>query len=633
MAMPLIPDPDAMAKSLAALPLTKFQAGEVVLLAGSRSEQLLFLKKGTVAVVKDGIEIARVAESGAVFGELSVLLNQPHTADVRAVEASQFHVFSANLLAREPVILSHVATLLAQRLNATNRVLVELKTQLKAGQPGSIVAKTIEKIEGLLGGVLPAQPSKIGAVLANRADAFLAAHPNTEHQLRRIFALKLANVREGEEPTRRRAPRSEFTDEEWPLVKKLADPLVRLLVTATPKGGETYAEVADETIFRQWRKLRNWITAEREFLVWKTGLEAARRGWNDTPDRTKNDALLTGASLTLAKSWRAQRGDDLPAIDREFIDLSTKRENEAKARARRMRAFVYVILLGATAGIVGWINLSYLKKQRFWYTQVRPYVLGLAGEKALKPGDTFRECADTSDCPEMVVLPAGDFMMGSPTNEEGRTDSENPQHKVTIAAPFAVSKFEVTFDEWDACVTYGDCDPQIIDKGFGRGRKPVINVSWYAAQRYAAWLSKITGKSYRLLSEAEWEYAARAGTKTSYSWGDELGKGKANCLGCGSEWDGKQTAPVGSFAANAFGLHDMHGNVSEWVEDCYHANYDGAPTNGAAWTAGGDCTTRMIRGGGWNISPVNLRSASRGRGESFIQFDSLGFRVARTLTP
>ena len=629
--MAVIPDPDLIEESLAALPLSKFQAGEVVILAGSRSEQLLFLKKGTVAVVKDGIEIARVTESGAVFGELSVLLNQPHSADVRAVEASEFHVASADILAREPLLLFYVTAILARRLNAANRLFVELRTQLKADQRGGIVEKTVEKMEGLLGGVLrlPAQAFEPGTALIKRADLFLAAHPNAEHQLRRIFALKLANVREGEEPTRRRAPRSEFTDEEWQLVKMLADHPNRLLVTATPKGGETYVEVAHEMIFRRWRKLRDWIAAEREFLAWKTGLEAARYGWQETPGDAKSDALLTGRRLKDAQSWRAKRGEALSAIDREFIDQSNKRESKARVRARSMHALVYLLLAGIVAGAVGWISQSYLRTQWFWYTQVRPYVLSLATERALKPGDTFRECSNTNDCPEMVVVPAGDLMMGL----EGRTGSENPQHKVTIAAPFAVSKFEVTFDEWDTCASYGDCHPQIFDSRFGRGRRPVINVSWYEAQRYVAWLSKMTGKRYRLLSEAEWEYAARAGTKTSYSWGDEIGKGKANCLGCGSEWDGKRTAPVGSFAANAFGLHDMHGSVSEWVEDCYHPNYDGAPADGSARTAGGDCLTRVVRGGAWDTSPVNLRSASRGSGRTFTQSNTVGFRVARTLTP
>jgi formylglycine-generating enzyme required for sulfatase activity len=488
-------------------------------------------------------------------------------------------------------------------------------------------------MEGLLGGVLrlPTQAFEPGGALINRADAFLAAHPNAEHQLRRIFALKLANLREGEEPTRRRAARSEFTDEEWRLVKQLADHPNRVLVTATPEGGETYAEVAHEMIFRRWRKLRDWIAAEREFLAWKTGLEAACRGWKDTPERAKSAALLTGASLAQAQSWRAKHGEDLPTLDREFIDQSIKLENKVKARARLRRALVHLALLGVIAGIVAWIGQSYLRRQWYWYTQVRPHVLSHNAEQALKPGDTFRECAE--GCPEMVVVPAGEFMMGLSTNEEGRTTSEIAQHKVTITVPFAVSVFEVTFDEWDTCATYGNCDPQILDNDFGRGRKPVVNVSWYDAQRYAAWLSKMTGKSYRLLSEAEWEYAARAGTRTSYSWGQEIGKGKANCVGCGSEWDGKRTAPVGSLAANAFGLHDMHGNVSEWVEDCYHTSYRGAPADGRAWTAGGDCSSRILRGGGWNDSPINLRSASRGSAGMFVRSDSLGFRVARTLTP
>jgi CRP/FNR family transcriptional regulator, cyclic AMP receptor protein len=176
--MPLIPDQDLIEESLAALPLTKFQAGEVVLLAGSRSEQLLFLKKGTVAIVKDGIEIARVTQSGAVLGELSVLLNQSHTADVRAVEASQFLVASADILARDPVVLFYVAAVLAGRLNATNRVFVELKTQL-AGQRGGVVGKTIEKMEGLLGGDdLPAMAQ------AARLDCCRARIPGLENWAR-----------------------------------------------------------------------------------------------------------------------------------------------------------------------------------------------------------------------------------------------------------------------------------------------------------------------------------------------------------------------------------------------------------------------------------------------------------------
>jgi formylglycine-generating enzyme required for sulfatase activity len=484
---------------------------------------------------------------------------------------------------------------------------------------------------------LPAQSFELGGVLVDRADAFLAAHPKSQDKLRRIFTLKLATVREGEEPTRRRALRSEFWDEEWQLVCELANHPNRLLVTATPEGGETYTEAAHEAIFRRWGKLRDWIAAEREFLAWRTGLEGARRAWEATPEGSKNDALLTGAALAQAQSWLAKRREDLPVVDRDFIDQSTKRESKARRRARRVQALIYVLFAGSIAGLIGWINQSYLREQWNWYTtvrpyllvQVRPYVLTAAAERALKPGDSFRECA--KECPEMVVVPAGEFMMGSSTNEMNRNGNEDPLHRVTIATPFAVSKFEVTFEQWDACVTVGAC-AHVSDSNMGRGTQPVINVSWDDVQQYVAWLSKMTGRLYRLLSEAEWEYAARAGTTTIYSWGDEIGRGNANCNGCGSEWD-RRPAPVGSFAPNQFGLYDMHGNVWEWVEDCLHTNYEGAPEDGSAWIAQGDCNNRVLRGGSWFGAPPGLRSALRFWFSADDHAFDLGFRVGRTLNP
>jgi formylglycine-generating enzyme required for sulfatase activity len=266
--------------------------------------------------------------------------------------------------------------------------------------------------------------------------------------------------------------------------------------------------------------------------------------------------------------------------------------------------------------------------QPFMRTQVTPHVLAAEKEGALKRGESFTECDDEKNCPGMVVVPAGEFMMGS-----GRYSDEGPQHKVAFAKRFAVSKFEVTFDQWDACVAYGDCDPRVGDSGFGRGRQPVINVTWDDAQRFVAWLSRMTSKPYRLLSEAEWEYAARAGTQTAYSWGDEIGKGNANCLNCGSKWDGTQAAPVGSFAPNQFGLYDTHGNVWEWVEDCYQGNYNGAPTDGSAWAAGGDCTRRVLRGGSWYDKPDEIRSAHRLWLAPNNRMVHVGFRVGRMLSP
>ena len=221
-----------------------------------------------------------------------------------------------------------------------------------------------------------------------------------------------------------------------------------------------------------------------------------------------------------------------------------------------------------------------------------------------KPGEIFRDC---EQCPEMVVVPPGRFRMGDLSG--GGASNEKPVHDVTIASQFAVGKYEVTFAEWDACMAAGGCTHRPDDVfGWGRGSRPVINVSWDDTQAYVRWLSRETGKPYRLLSEAEWEYVARAGSTTKYHWGNDVGTNKANCDGCGSRWDAKSTAPVGSFAANAFGLFDTAGNVWEWVVDCWHDNYQGAPNYGSAW-AGGDCDYHVLRGGSWFSNPRDIRSA------------------------
>ena len=254
-------------------------------------------------------------------------------------------------------------------------------------------------------------------------------------------------------------------------------------------------------------------------------------------------------------------------------------------------------------------------------------------------GDVFRDCAE---CPEMVVIPAGSFMMGSPAGEKGRISAEGPVHRVTIGDPLPVGRYEVTFAEWDACSRGGGCSHVPNDKGWGRGNRPVINVSWNDARAYVGWLSKKTGKAYRLLSESEWEYAARAGTKTPFHYGRTISTGQANYNGnfaYGSGRKGKyrgQTTPVGTFPSNRFGLHDVHGNVMEWVEDCWHGSYQGAPSDGSAWAQGGDCSRRVVRGGSWYSGPRNLRSAFRLRYSRYSaggRFDYVGFRVARTLTP
>ena len=261
-------------------------------------------------------------------------------------------------------------------------------------------------------------------------------------------------------------------------------------------------------------------------------------------------------------------------------------------------------------------------------TGVRGIPLGRIG----RPGETFRDCPG---CPKLVVVPPGSFKMGSPENEEGRYGDEGLVHEVRIGYLLAVGVYPVTFEEWDACVSDGGCGGhKPDDRGWGRGNRPVIDVSWEDAKRYVGWLSWKTGKGYRLLTESEWEYVARAGTVTRYWWGDGIGRNRANCSGCGSRWDNEKTSPAGSFSANAFGLYDVHGNVREWVEDCWNDDYDGAPTDGSAWESEDcDCDRRTLRGGSWYLQPRDLRSAYRGWYSTGNRSSLAGFRVARTLTP
>jgi len=250
----------------------------------------------------------------------------------------------------------------------------------------------------------------------------------------------------------------------------------------------------------------------------------------------------------------------------------------------------------------------------------------------LRPGDVFRDCLA---CPEMVVIPAGSFLMGSPDREYGRQPSEGPQHEVSVAQ-FAIGRTEVSFGQWQSCLDQGACSIQPDDAGWGRGTRPVIYVSLEDAQAYARWLSEVSGAWYRLPSEAEWEYAARAGSATSFPSGPCLSSDQANfdasrSFGrCAIGIALGQTMPVGSYPPNAFGLHDMHGNVREWVTDCWNPDYRGAPVDARAWMTG-DCGRAVVRGGAWSDTAIQVRSASRTRPSGSFHNDRTGFRVVREM--
>jgi formylglycine-generating enzyme required for sulfatase activity len=260
--------------------------------------------------------------------------------------------------------------------------------------------------------------------------------------------------------------------------------------------------------------------------------------------------------------------------------------------------------------------------------------------EGLAAGSVVRDC-DT--CPELVVVPKGEFTMGATADDPSRDDDEGPQRVVAFARPFAIGKYEVTFDEWDACVADRACE-QTGDEGWGRGRRPVINVTFAQVQAYLQWLSGKTGKSYRLPAEAEWEYAARGGSAGPRFWGaPERACEFANVYDRTArakylfDWDSfpcedkyTETAPVGSFAPNGFGLHDVLGNVFEWVADCYRPTYAGAPIDGSAVLQEG-CLKQLSRGGSWNIFPAWVRASYRYGLAAALHSNNLGFRVARAL--
>ena len=384
--------------------------------------------------------------------------------------------------------------------------------------------------------------------------------------------------------------------------------------------------------------------------------EAALR-W-DTRDRA--DALLyRGQELGAAKTWLSAQPIYAPeptALQLSFIktseDAEAARSNaerqrlietraaferEKVAHSERERALhqaqaalrkgqravaaagISIALL--VVGAFGWQQQAYLKEQYQWRIVMgpRPLTIKHMSDAAVNPGSSFKECLKY--CPTMIVVPVGLFVLGSHEYENGRSPDEGPQQTIQIATQIAIGKYAVTFAEWDTCVEAGAC-PRNSDSGWGREDRPAINVSWYDAQAYAEWLSRVTGKKYRLLTEAEWEYSARAGTTSPYHFDNEDKIGKYAWFRDNS---GGRSQPVGQKLPNAFGLFDMNGNVNQWVSDCYVANYSTQLSGGTTETP--NCG-RVIRGGSWISVPRVLRSASRGWITPVNRVNYLGFRVA-----
>ena len=428
------------------------------------------------------------------------------------------------------------------------------------------------------------------------------------------------------------------------LLRSQVDPLPRLAETASPRYSQAFLKAVDWGL--------RVIEAERPQSLdeWLAQLGDAEAGApSEEPKPT-------------ARSAGRRAGRSKPS---ETADRPAAQKSEgfgAKA--------AWLVSVTATIGVVLYFALAYWQQGSGQDQETTsevgtpmatvPRTRAESGQDqgtASEVGDRFRDCPE---CPEMVVVPAGTFRMGAPESEGGSygSYSERPVHTVSVRS-FAAGVYEVTFAEWDACVSARGCGGYRPDDwNWGRGRRPVIGVSWDDAQLYVQWLLGRTGHRYRLLSESEWEYAARAGTTTPFHTGPTISTDQANYNGNYTYGDGvrgeyrERTVPVGSFSANGFGLHDVHGNVWEWVQDCYYGNYKGclgltsqekwvldcyyggAPSDGSAWES--NCSSsshRILRGGSWSHQPEALRSASRGWGSTGARANEGGFRVARTLTP
>jgi formylglycine-generating enzyme required for sulfatase activity len=419
----------------------------------------------------------------------------------------------------------------------------------------------------------------------------------------------------------------------------------RLLVRRGQQDGETLIEVAHEAVLRQWPLTADALERERPNLACIQSVESAARRWSSAQGR--RDALLEHSGRRLADAVRLVRRHPEYRERLKKTGLEYLASCRTAQRNRRWATGIGIVV-GATA-IISYIQFSRtpeqeagaailaqqaaereLQKERErvilaaeHYQPSSPVLAPNDRVQALPDRSVFRDCRE---CPEMTIIEGGTFTMGSSSSEVGHDQNESPQHDVTISR-FAVGRFDVTFSEWEACSTAGGCrsNQSPDDAGFGRGRHPVINVTWYDAQEYVQWLSRRTGHTYRLLTEAEWEYVARAGTSSRYYTGPTIATSQANFA-----HNVERTLPVGSYPPNQWNLFDLAGNVNSWVEDCNSPNYKDAKPNGAAWVEG-SCTTRIIRGGSWLDNASILRSARRYDYNPKERDNDLGFRVARTL--
>ncbi|WP_045225177.1 nSTAND1 domain-containing NTPase [Methyloterricola oryzae] len=525
----------------------------------------------------------------------------------------------------------------------------------------------------------PGAPDLAYAIDRHAEELYLAFAPEAQMAARRIFPALVE--RQGNTDVRRPQNLAELaalTGEgqdamALSVVEAFRSPGAGFLLPAPEQALEA-AHVVDfshEALIRQWRRLQDWLTEDeadaQELREWRQRAmrQQSGGGWLDNNDCERaerwqerllrcGDAKRWALRYVSSEDWRmisayidasrqrlTEEAEERERLQQELRQSELKRLRSEARWAKGIAISAMVLLVG---GLLLIQFLAFKDEHLFSYRAAVYALLGKTGIYTLQP--------------EMVQIPPEDvwrdpakrsFLMGSEKIDLLSFDTEYPQHPVTFAKPFEMGRYEVTFDEYQvfAYLIEGDggCadrhkieTPGDQDSGWGRGKRPAIGVSWDDAICYAQWLSRRTGKAYRLPSEAEWEYAARAGTTTSYWWGDGTNLSKAVCRDCTAEFEGrkegKESAEAGDPAIplNPWGLQNTSGNVQEWVRDCAHESYEGAPVDGSAWEeAGCESGQRVMRGGSWEDVPGNVRSATRSARPPDYRFNWIGFRLAKTL--
>ncbi|MEW8338491.1 MAG: SUMF1/EgtB/PvdO family nonheme iron enzyme [Candidatus Thiodiazotropha taylori] len=587
----------------------------------------------------------------------------------------------------EPALLALIQSDMHNRPGAMP-LLQEALEQLWDRCGKTLTSRVYSEEVGGIKGSLKSKADHTYAGLTDQSRLSSEIRQRRESLIRQLF-LDLVD-QAGGAPTSRRRDRSELPHDAE--MDAILDAFVdaRLLLKSNDKASDkTYFELTHEALIENWPRLAEWLKEKQEDDQIRQHLEqeAARYAseqeqHRDRPEKWRQiepEFLLKNRRWTEMAQWLDRNPVSPSQKAMQFVDRCRLYSEQQKARRwkRGGLAVLGLMIVGLSVSFsyvqlthnkleitvfdteggaiddyrlffskersmlaessIRWFRSVFVEpNQNYWLRVERDGYFQVERETQTGHAGSTKELKLTlypREIPEMVKIEGGAFDMGTDPEKDSEADSdEQPSHRVEIK-PFYLGKYEVTFAEYMAFANATNRQTP-DDNDLGRDLRPVINVSWEEAVAYVEWLSQQTGKHYRLPTEAEWEYAARAGSATKYSWGDNIREDNkiwANCEGCGSKWGGKQTELVGSFAANAFGLYDMAGNVWEWTQDCWHDDYRNAPSDGSAWleSGQGDCSRRVIRGGSWSTEPGLLRSAYRGWGDPNSRGSTLGFRLAQ----